>query len=616
MMIDLSIAALHKAYRAGELTPATLIDQLLRNAESVGTDSTWITRLTREQLEPYLLRLEGESPETLPLFGIPFAIKDNIDLAGIPTTAACPAYAYTPAESAFVVQQLVQAGAIPVGKTNLDQFATGLVGERSPEEYGTPDNAFDPAYIPGGSSSGSAVATASGQVSFALGTDTAGSGRVPASFNNLFGLKPTLGLLSKRGVVPACATLDTISLFTLTADDAHTILNITARFDPECAWSRPYDFAVAGKRYGQAPASFRFGVPFESQWQTDTAHTEAMNIAIRELESLGGERVDIDCSAMLAAARLLYEGPWVAERYHAVRELIDRTPEVLHPVTCEIIEGGRIPLAADAFDAQYQLVELKHLADAQLAQVDVMLTPTVVTHPTKAEVTNDPIGLNSQLGRWTNFMNLLDYSALAVPMRLADGRPQGVTLFGMAFDDLLLLSVGRALESSRTLPLGATNIPRSHSAVLPPASDGTLELVVCGAHLEGLPLNHQLTDRRGYLLSRTQSAASYRLLALAGEPARPAMVRDEAHGCVIDVEVWRLPIESVGSLLSGIASPLGLGKVELADGRWVSGFIAAAGALEGLADTQDITHHGGWRQWLQAQASDSPMPASDTALSL
>ncbi|WP_280564789.1 allophanate hydrolase [Chromohalobacter sp. 48-RD10] len=615
-MMDLTITALHEAYRAGELTPAMLIDQLLCNAEGVGADSTWITRLTRGQLEPYLRRLEGESPGTRPLYGIPFAIKDNIDLAGIPTTAACSAYAYTPTESAFVVQQLVQAGAIPMGKTNLDQFATGLVGERSPEEYGTPDNAFDPAYIPGGSSSGSAVATASGQVSFALGTDTAGSGRVPASFNNLFGLKPTLGLLSKRGVVPACATLDTISLFTLTADDAHTILNITARLDPECAWSRSYDFTIAGKRYGQPSASFRFGVPPESQWQTDAAHTEAMNIAIRELESLGGERVDIDCSAMLAAARLLYEGPWVAERYHAVRELIDRRPEALHPATREIIEGGRIPLAVDAFDSHYQLAEFKRLADAQLDQVDVMLTPTVVTHPSKTEVANDPIGLNSQLGRWTNFMNLLDYSALAIPVRLSKGLPQGVTLFSKAFDDLFLLSVGRALESSSALPLGATHIPRSRPTALPPASDGTLELVVCGAHLEGLALNHQLTDRHGYLVARTQSAACYRLLALPGEPARPAMVRDDAHGRVIDVEVWRLPIESVGSLLSGIASPLGLGKVELADGRWVSGFIAAAGALEGLAGTQDITHHGGWRQWLQTQASDSPVPASDTTLSL
>ena len=616
MMIDLSIAALHKAYRAGELTPATLIDQLLRNAESVGTDSTWITRLTRPQLELYLQRLQGESPESLPLFGIPFAIKDNIDLAGIPPTAACPAYAYTPAESAFVVQQLIQAGAIPMGKTNLDQFATGLVGERSPEQYGTPGNAFDRDYIPGGSSSGSAVATASGQVSFALGTDTAGSGRVPASFNNLFGLKPTLGLLSNRGVVPACATLDTISLFTLTADDAHAVFNVTARFDPECAWSRPYDFAVVGRRYGQASASFRFGVPFESQWQTDAAHTEAMRIAIRELEALGGERVEIDCSAMLAAARLLYEGPWVAERYHAVRQLIDKTPEALHPITRQIIAGGRTPLAVDAFDARYQLAEFKRLADAQLARVDVMLTPTVVTHPTKTEVANDPIGLNSRLGRWTNFMNLLDYSALAVPVRLADGLPQGVTLFGTAFGDLLLLSVGRALESSLALPLGATRVPRGRPALLPPASDGTLELVVCGAHLEGLPLNHQLTARRGYLLSRTQSAASYRLLALAGEPARPAMVRDDAHGRAIDVEVWRLPIESVGSLLSGIASPLGLGKVELADGRWVSGFIAAAGALEGLDGIRDITQHGGWRQWLQARASESPMTAPDSALSL
>ena len=615
-MRNLTIAALHKAYRAGELTPATLIDQLLSHAQSVSTDATWITRLSRQQLEPYLQRLQNESIQTLPLFGIPFAIKDNIDLAGIPTTAGCPAYAYIPKESAFVVQQLIQAGAIPMGKTNLDQSATGLVGERSSEQYGTPGNSFDPAYIPGGSSSGSAVATASSQVSFALGTDTAGSGRVPASFNNVFGLKPTLGLLSKRGVVPACATLDTISLFTLTTDDALVVFNLTARFDPECAWSRPYDFAVAGKRYGQAQAPFRFGVPIESQWQTDARHTEAMRIAIRGLEVLGGERIEIDCSAMLAAARLLYEGPWLAGRYHAVRQLIDKTPEALHPITRQIITGGRTPLAVDAFEAHYRLAECKRQADMQLAQIDVMLTPTVVTHPTKTEVANDPVGLNSRLGRWTNFMNLLDYSALTVPVSLVDDMPQGVTLFSAAFNDLLLLSVGRSLESSLALPLGATSIPRRHPEVLPAAANGTLEFVVWGAHLEGLPLNHQLTDRGGYLVARTQSAASYRLLAQAGEPARPAMVRDDANGCAIDVEVWRLPIERVGSLLSSITAPLGLGKIELADGRWLSGCIAARSDLERFCNFRDISQHGGWRQWLQTRTDASSLNTSDSALSL
>jgi len=603
MTTALTIASLHAAYRRGELTPRTLVEQLLGDADARGHDPAWITRLDRDRLEPYLARLEGESPDSLPLFGIPFAIKDNIDLAGVPTTAGCPAFAYVPERSASVVQRLIDAGAIPLGKTNLDQFATGLVGERVPEEYGAPANAFDAAHVPGGSSSGSAVVTATGQVSFALGTDTAGSGRVPACFNNLFGVKPSLGLLSTRGVVPACATLDTISLFTLGADDAHAVFQVAYAYDAACAWSRRHDFTLHGQAYGQAPSRFRFGVPPQSQWHTDAAYSDGMRTAIAQLESLGGERVELDCSPLLAAARLLYEGPWVTERYHAIRDLLDSRPEAVHPVTRQITLGGAIPLAVDAFDARYRLAEYKRQADALLAQVDVMLSPTTVTHPTKAEVAADPIGVNARLGTWTNFMNLLDYSALAVPVEFSDsGLPAGVTLFGPAFDDLKLLSLGRALEGLSMLPLGATGHERAPLDGLPPMADGTLELVVCGAHLEGLPLNHQLTERGGVLLARTASAPRYRLYALAGgPPARPAMVRDEVRGAAIEVEVWRLPIATLGSFLAGIPAPLGLGRVELADGEWKSGFICAAGALHEPEEARDVTEYGGWRAWLAHQ---------------
>ncbi|MGP9765557.1 allophanate hydrolase [Halomonas sp. AOP13-D3-9] len=601
---SLDIATLHTAYQQGELTPAALIDELLAQAESHGKEPAWITRLTREQLAPYLQRLEGESPETLPLYGIPFAMKDNIDLAGIPTTAGSPAYAYTPTENAFVVQQLIDAGAIPMGKTNLDQFATGLVGERALEVYGTPANAFDPTLVPGGSSSGSAVVTAAGMVSFALGTDTAGSGRVPACFHNLYGVKPSLGLLSTRGVVPACATLDTISLFTFTADDAAKVLGITAAYDDQCAWSRKHDFAVHGKRYGKAPAAFRFGVPLESQWQTDEAYTKGMHQAIAELEALGGEKVELDCSPLLAAARLLYEGPWVAERYHVIRELMQSHPDAIHPVTFEITQGGATPLAVDAFDARYKLAEFKRQADALIANVDIMLSPTTVTHPSKAEVAADPIGVNSRLGTWTNFMNLLDYSALAVPVGFSErDLPVGVTLFGPVFADLTLLSLARAIEARLMLPLGATGV--AHPALSEPltnAQDGTMELVVCGAHLQGLPLNHQLTERGGVLVSTTQSAPRYKLFALAGgPPKRPALLRDE-NGQAIEVEVWHLPIESVGSFLAGIPAPLGLGQVELADGSWKCGFICTAGALNEGGEAQDISEFGGWRGWLASRS--------------
>lgn len=599
MRYSLTIESLHAAYQQGDLTPTALIDELLAQADSHGKDPAWITRLNREQLTPYLQRLEGESPETLPLYGIPFAIKDNIDLAGIPTTAGSPAYAYTPTQHAFVVQQLIDAGAIPMGKTNLDQFATGLVGERALEVYGTPANAFDPALVPGGSSSGSAVVAAAGMVSFALGTDTAGSGRVPACFHNLYGVKPSLGLLSTRGVVPACATLDTISLFSLTADDAAKLLVVTGVYDDQCAWSRQHDFAVHGKRYGKAPTAFRFGVPLETQWQTDAAYTQGMHQAIAELEALGGERVELDCSPLLAAARLLYEGPWVAERYHVIRDLMDSNPEAVHPITYQITQGGATPLAVDAFDARYKLAKYKRQADTLISQVDVMLSPTTVTHPSKAEVAADPIGVNSRLGTWTNYMNLLDYSALAVPVGFSERNlPVGVTLFGPAFADLSLLSLARALEARLMLPLGATGIAHQPlSALTTPAQDGTLELVVCGAHLEGLPLNHQLTERGGVLNTATHSAPRYKLFALAGgPPKRPAMVRD-ANGQAIEVEVWRLPIETLGSFLAGIPAPLGLGQVELADGSWKCGFICTAGALNESGEAEDITEFGSWKAW-------------------
>ncbi|MAX32584.1 MAG: allophanate hydrolase [Halomonadaceae bacterium] len=600
---DMSIATLTAAYRDATLTPRALIERLLAEAKERGADPAWITRLSHEQLAPYLERLEAISPEALPLYGIPFAIKDNIDLAGVPTTAGCPAFVYTPAENAFVVQCLIDAGAIPLGKTNLDQFATGLVGERAPDDYGVPANAFDPARIPGGSSSGSAVAAAQGQVSFALGTDTAGSGRVPACFHNLYGVKPSLGLLSTRGVVPACATLDTISLFAFGADDAAAVLSVAATFDPQCAWSRRHDFALEGQGYGAAPQRFRFGIPPEHQWHTDTDYTAGMKAAIATLEAQGGERVELDCSPLLAAARLLYEGPWVAERYHAVRSLLDRDPDALHPVTRQITQGGATPLAVDAFAARYQLAEYKRQADALLASVDVLVMPTTVEHPTKAAVAADPVGVNSRLGTWTNFVNLLDYSALAVPTGfLPNGLPFGVTLLGPAFDDLALLSLGRKLEASLGLPLGATDQPRPPLPPLAAAGNGTLDLVVCGAHLAGLPLNHQLTERGGVRIATTRSAPHYRLFALAGgPPARPAMVRDEAGGAAIDVEVWRLPLTSIGSFLAGIPAPLGLGQVELENGDWQCGFICAAGALNESGEATEITALGGWRQYLDSQ---------------
>ena len=601
---DMTIAALRGAYRSGKLTPRALMARLLGEANARGRDPAWITRLDAAALEPYLARLDDRRlAKRLPLYGIPFAIKDNIDLKGVPTTAGCPALAYVPNTSAFVVQRLIEAGAIPLGKTNLDQFATGLVGERALKVYGVPACAFAADRVPGGSSSGSAVVTAQGQVSFALGTDTAGSGRVPASFNNLFGVKPTLGLLSTRGVMPACATLDTVSLFALGADDAHDLLMVAAAYDEACVWSRRHNFTAAGQSYGAVPSRFRFGVPPESQWQTDDAYTSAMRIAIHQLETLGGKAIELGCTPLLAAARLLYEGPWVAERYHAVREIITAHPDALHPITRQIIAQGAIPTAVDAFDARYRLARYKRQADTLLAQVDAMLVPTTVEHPTKAAVAANPIGINARLGTWTNGINLLDYSALAVPIVIGtNGLPAGVTLFGPAFADLLLLSLGRALESRLDLPLGAIGLPRQPMAPLPKARNGTLEIVVCGAHLEGMPLNHQLRDRDGVLVARTHTAPHYRLYALAGRAiARAALVRNTTDGAAIEVEIWRLPMANVGSFLADIPAPLGLGQVELANGEWQCGFVCAAHALEADGPAKDVTHFGGWRNWIACQ---------------
>ncbi|WP_123657545.1 allophanate hydrolase [Salinisphaera japonica] len=600
---SLTRSALHAAYRRGDTCPEEVIDALLATSDEVERDASWIYRLSRVELAPYLAALARHSPDDLPLYGLPFAIKDNIDLAGVPTTAGCSAYAYTPERHAYVVERLIAAGAIPMGKTNLDQFATGLVGERAMAEYGTPGNAFDADYIPGGSSSGSAVVTAAGQVSFALGTDTAGSGRVPAAFNNLFGVKPSLGLLSSAGVVPACKSLDTISLFALTADDANTIFSVAADYDVDCAQARSHGFEAAGQRYGQIAPGFVFGVPPRSQWQTETAYTRAMERAVATLETAGGQAITIDCQPMLDAAALLYGGPWLAERYHAVGSLLEREPDVFHPVTRKIIQGGAKPSAVEAFDAMYRLAECKHLADQALATVDFVVAPTTVCHPTKAEVSAEPVTLNTRLGRWTNFMNLLDYSALAVPVTFSDtGMPAGVTLFGAAFEDLRLLSAARVLDDACGLPLGATGRPHEPLPGLTPARHGSLDIVVCGAHLSGLALNYQLVARGGVCIHAGRTASGYRLKAMtADQPPRPALVRD-AEGAAIAIEVWRLPMAHVGSFLADIPAPLGLGKVELADGQWHTGFICEAGAALDRHDVVDITDFGGWAAWQAAGA--------------
>ncbi len=453
--MNLQISHLRSLYLSGALTPISLV--ALLDAE-IGNDNAshiWIRRLQKDEMLVYAQKLEGKNPADFPLYGIPFAIKDNIDLAGIPTTAACPEYAYTPDKSATVVQKLIDAGAIPVGKTNLDQFATGLVGTRSP--YGAVNNSFDPDYISGGSSAGSAVSVALSMASFSLGTDTAGSGRVPAAFNNLVGHKPTCGLLSTSGVIPACRTLDCVSIFALTAEDAATVLASAKGFDVDDAYSRQAN-ALPNRSFG---ASFSFGVPKVSQLAFfDNTETPALfEQAIKQLEAIGGKAIEIDFAPFLETARLLYEGPWVAERYAAIQTFFETKPEAIFPVTKQIISNATKFSAVDTYKAQYKLKALQRKAEAVWQDIDLLVTPTAGTIYKIAEVNAEPVVCNSNLGYYTNFMNLLDLSATAVPTGFqANGLPFGITICAPAFQDDQLLSLADKLQQKSAKTLGATGI--------------------------------------------------------------------------------------------------------------------------------------------------------------
>ncbi|CAM5430635.1 allophanate hydrolase [Thauera mechernichensis] len=597
---DLRLDALLAAYRDGRIEPRGLIGALRTRALALNAEyRLFIHVLDEAELEPYLAALEHQSPADLPLFGTPFAIKDNIDLAGIPTTAACPAFAYTPARSATVVERLVALGAIPIGKANLDQFATGLNGTRSP--YGACRNAVLPDYPAGGSSAGSALAVALGVASFALGTDTAGSGRVPAAFNNLVGTKPSRGLLLTAGVVPACRTLDCVTFFTATASEASRLLGLCAGLDALDPYSRHNPSWNHAAAFG-TPLPFRFGVPrpADLEFFGCTEGPALFASAIERLRAIGGEAVEIDFTPFLEAARLLYEGPWVAERYSVVGPLMERTPDAVLPVIRAVLAKAPGATAVQTFEAQYRLQAYKARCDALLAELDCVLTPTIGRPVTLAELAAEPVLRNSDLGHYTNFMNLLDYAAVAVPSAvMKNALPWGVTLFGRAFTDQYLLSLADAFQRVQAeLPLtgGHTlDTPRPVGR----AQHDRLAIVVCGAHLQGLPLNHQLTTRGARLLERTVSSPHYRLYALAGgPPLRPGMVRVAEDGCAIEVEVWELPAAEFGSFLAGIPSPLGLGKVELADGRWEIGFICEP---SGIAGATEISHFGGWRGYLASR---------------
>lgn len=593
----MNITALQEAYASGTLTPRQVLSDIHQRAALHSDHNIWIHLLNDEELEPYLIALEQKQPEQMPLWGVPFAIKDNLDLANIPTTAGCEAFTYTPHSSARVVQQLLDAGAIPVGKTNLDQFATGLNGTRSP--FGACKNAVNPQYISGGSSSGSSVAVALGLASFSLGTDTAGSGRVPACFNNLIGVKPTRGMLSSTGLVPACKSLDCITVFTYNTDDANQVLAVAEGFDRKDPYSRKNPFLNQARSYGQQHGALTLGVIPTNQliFFGDDAYASAYERTLETLQQTGIKLVEIDYTPFDEAARLLYEGPWVAERYLATQPLIDNNPQAIFPVVREIIAPGNEPKATSLFNAQYRLRELKQICDQQLEQIDCLLTPTAGRCFTVDEMLEQPVLYNSQLGYYTNFMNLLDYASIAVPTQMADsGLPFGITLAGPAFADRELLSIANRIHSLFALTAGASDLPIQKQNQNKVISPRFIDVVVCGAHLEGLPLNWQLTERGATLKQKTVTAPKYKLYALAGGPPfRPGLAFDETNGSAVEVEVWRMPAAEFGGFVEGIPAPLGIGKVQLAGGSQVSGFICEPCGLE---QARDITTFGGWRNYL------------------
>ena len=597
---SLDLTSLGHAYASGRLRPTQVVRDVFAAIEAAGDiNPIWIYLVPQKVVLAQAEQVERRRTEgaALPLYGVPFAVKDNIDVAGHPTTAACPAFAYVPAATAHVVKHLQDAGALLIGKTNLDQFATGLVGTRSP--YGACVNPFDHRYIAGGSSSGSAVAVATGCVSFALGTDTAGSGRVPAAFNNIVGLKPTRGLLSVAGVVPACRSLDCVSIFALTCDDARAVFEVACGYDSAEPYSRRTQPLPA-----HVPQHFRCGVPRASQLEFfgDRAAEEAFGRALATLAAVGAEIVEIDHTPFAETAKLLYDGPWIAERYAAIKDFLQGHGDDVHPVTREIIGAARKYSAADAFEAQYRLQALKKRCDAEWEKMNVLAVPTTGTIYSLEEIASAPVKRNANLGHYTNFVNLLDLAAIAMPGAFrGDGLPAGITLIASALSDRLLCELGGRFHRASGLKLGATafDIPATIQLADTPTDNSVLFAVV-GAHLSGLPLNHQLTTRGARLVRPATTAAAYRLYALPGtEPAKPGLVRSEnGNGAAIAVELWSLPAGQFGAFVAEIPPPLGIGTVVLDDGREVKGFVCEHYAVK---DAHDISTYGGWRNYIAAQ---------------
>lgn len=572
----LDIENLLAAYRSGESTPRRVIEGV-RDAIAAGDPAIWIDVVDDGSLRTRCEELEAvpDGAIRLPLYGVPFAVKDNIDVAGLPTTAGCPAFSRTAEASAPAVELLERAGAILVGKTNLDQFATGLVGTRTP--YGIPANPHAPDHVPGGSSSGSAVAVASGLVSFALGTDTAGSGRVPAAMTGIVGLKPTRGLVSTRGVVPACRSLDCVSVFATSASAAAAVLRVLDEHDSRDVYNLP-----PGERLLRRPdvvTALRVGVPVLED--VDSSIAAAFDAHVQQLAGLGVELVPIDLWPFEAAGRFLYDGPWLAERLAGVGEFVEEHPDALLDVTRQVLAGGQAYSAVELFRAMEELAGIRRQAAQVFARVDVIALPSVPTLTTLAEVAADPVGSNARLGQFTNFVNLLDLAAVAVPGGSVDGVPVGFTLLGPGLTDLTLATLAAVYLGNE--PPAVPEVPEP------------VALAVAGAHLRGQPLHHQLVSGHARLLGRTTTAPLYSLVALDGDgPARPALV-PASDGVEVELEVYELPAAYVDLLRAATPGPLTISTLTLRDGSEVAGYRTTT---EDVPAGQDISHFGSWRRYL------------------
>ncbi len=606
MQMNWTIKDWQNAYAEGDIQ----LDDLLNYVAGIGNDNhAWIEIATAAQVTQQLEIIKAQNPKDLPLYGVPFAVKDNIDVAGFHTTAACSAPLYLATTDAHVVAKLKSAGAVVIGKTNLDQFATGLVGTRSP--YGAVTNSFNPNYISGGSSSGSAVSVANGTVPFALGTDTAGSGRVPAAHNNIVGLKPTKGWLSTTGLIPACRLHDVISIFALGVDEAWQVAQVMKGYDAKDDYSRAHP--------NTAPVAFSLGkiaIPDTLEFYGDTQSERAFEVALTQLEAMGYDITPIDFTVFNQLAETLYNDSWVSERAFAIDQFVSR--DDILPITRQIISQADNYSAVDAMAAEYTRATFSRHIQQVLSEFDALMVPTAPTIYTIDAVNADPLTKNSHMGAYTNFVNLADLSALALPNVIADdGLPRGVTFIAGAWHDEALANFGHQWQTLLNLPMGTSqkryqsdrykscDEHSDKSPSLIPLStkfdnDSSVELAVVGAHLSGMPLNYQLTDRGGVLSEKTQTAATYQLFALAGStPAKPGL-KCQSGGRSIAVEVWRIPKARFGDIVNEVPSPLGIGNVELADGRWVKSFVCEE---YGFAGSTDVTHFGGWKAYIASQSA-------------